>query len=90
MGLSGLVPEAPPSLLGLFELAIEKTPESAWLAGESLLEASRGDSEKKYFAILHTNRIIIGNYEITVFKSSMRLIFDGTSWQATNVGSCKF
>ena len=55
MGLSGLVlavpllpldPMLPPSLslLGLFELAIENTPESAWLAGESLLDASRGDS----------------------------------------------
>ena len=54
-GLSGLVlavpvlpldPMLPPSrsLLGLFELAIENTPESAWLAGESLLDASRGDS----------------------------------------------
>ena len=48
-GLSGLVPSAPlvASLLGLLELAIEKTPESAWLAGESLLEASRGDSGEK-------------------------------------------
>ena len=47
-GLSGLVPSAlvvPSPLLGLLELAIEKTPESAWLAGESLLDASRGDSK---------------------------------------------
>ena len=41
-------PALPPpllSLLGLLELAMEKTPESAWLAGESLFEASRGDSK---------------------------------------------
>jgi len=41
-------PTPPPgpvsSLLGLLELAMENTPESAWLAGESLFEASRGDS----------------------------------------------
>ena len=36
---------SPPSnLLGLAELAMEKTPESAWEAGESLLLFSRGDS----------------------------------------------
>ena len=39
-------------LLGLLELAIEYTPESAWEAGESLFEASRGDSEKKVKAKL--------------------------------------
>ena len=34
-------------LLGLAELAMEKTPESAWLAGESLLLfVSRGDSAR--------------------------------------------
>ena len=49
-GLSGLLTSElmPPStLLGLAELAIENTPESAWLAGESLLFVSRGDSAKK-------------------------------------------
>ena len=45
MGLSGEVLEVVPSpLLGLLELAMENTPESAWLAGESLLDASRGHS----------------------------------------------
>ena len=47
LGLSGLVLSAvgaPSPLLGLLELAMEYTPESAWLAGESLLDASRGDS----------------------------------------------
>ena len=47
-GLSGLRTSefSPPSpLLGLAELAIENTPESAWEAGESLLLVSRGDSE---------------------------------------------
>ena len=50
MGLSGLVPEVVPSpLLGLLDW-IENTPESAtldWLAGESLLEASFGDSARR-------------------------------------------
>ena len=49
-GLSGLRTSEfspPPSpLLGLAELAIENTPESAWEAGESLLLVSRGDSGK--------------------------------------------
>lgn len=49
MGLSGLVPEVVPSpLLGLLDW-IENTPESAtldWLAGESLLDASFGDSAR--------------------------------------------
>jgi len=39
-GLSGLLQSelrTPSTLLGLAELAIENTPESAWLAGESLL-----------------------------------------------------
>lgn len=47
LGLSGLLMSvlSPPSnLLGLAELAMEKTPESAWEAGESLLLFSRGDS----------------------------------------------
>ena len=35
------------TLLGEAELAMEKTPESAWLAGESLLFVSRGDSEER-------------------------------------------
>ena len=35
------------TLLGEAELAMEKTPESAWLAGESLLFVSRGDSENR-------------------------------------------
>ena len=53
-GLSGLRTSEfspPPSpLLGLAELAMENTPESAWEAGESLLLVSRGDSGnyKKY------------------------------------------
>ena len=34
-------------MLGEAELAMEKTPESAWLAGESLLFVSRGDSEDR-------------------------------------------
>ena len=43
-GLSGL--RAPgSSLLGLAELAMENTPESACEAGESLLLFSRGDSK---------------------------------------------
>ena len=49
LGLSGLRTSEliPPSiLLGLAELAMENTPESAWLAGESLLLVSRGDSTK--------------------------------------------
>ena len=46
-GLSGLLTSVfntPSTLLGLAELAIENTPESAWLAGESLLLVSLGDS----------------------------------------------
>ena len=47
-GLSGLRTSElrpPSSLLGLAELAIENTPESAWEAGESLLLFSLGDSK---------------------------------------------
>ena len=46
-GESGLLTSelsTPSTLLGLAELAMEKTPESAWLAGESLLFVSLGDS----------------------------------------------
>ena len=44
-------------LLGLAELAMEKTPESAWLAGESLLFVSRGDSdEKREYDEVKTNK----------------------------------
>ena len=46
-GESGLLTSelrTPSTLLGLAELAMEKTPESAWLAGESLLLVSLGDS----------------------------------------------
>ena len=48
LGLSGLRTSelrTPSCLLGLAELAMEKTPESACEAGESLLLFSRGDSK---------------------------------------------
>jgi hypothetical protein len=55
-GLSGLrtsVLRTVSVLLGLAELAMEKTPESAWLAGESLLLVSRGDSARKKECIIN-------------------------------------
>ena len=60
-GLSGLRTSElspPSSLLGLAELAIENTPESACEAGESLLLFSRGDS---------------GNKMVDYFKNVMQL-----------------
>ena len=72
LGLSGLVPSvvgAASPLLGLLELAMEKTPESAWLAGESLLDASRGDSTGR--KIMNSKR----SQEISNFEKNV--IFKG-------------
>jgi hypothetical protein len=71
LGLPGLRISVPPStLLGLAELAIEKIPESAWLAGESLLFVSRGDTKQYKFWVNYRYTKINKIYEIFLKRNN--------------------